>query len=329
MPRESGTDPSLHVEYAPLDTLERLDADVLAAVVFGAGSPRLSDPRCVRIEVEPLAGRGLAEIWRGSGRVRLGVTGAIRHADDGTVLAGWIDLEEERCGGIAGAAETAYREMLEFHALTPFRHVWRIWNFITAINEGTGDDERYKLFSLGRARAYAAARSAAPESGYPAATAVGKPRGDRTLQVSWIAGRTPGVTLENPRQVSAYRYPRQYGPAAPSFSRAMLAPGPMLLVSGTASIVGHASAHPGDAVAQLDETLANLEALLERARAAGHAGAARLGARSLLKVYLRTGVDADAVERRLRECLGTELRLLILEADICRSDLLVEIEAVP
>jgi chorismate lyase/3-hydroxybenzoate synthase len=102
----------------------------------------------------------------------------------------------------------------------------------------------------------------------------------------------------------------------------------MLFVSGTASIVGHASAHPGDAVAQLDETLANLEALLDRARAAGHEGAARLRSGSLLKVYVRAGVDAAAVERRLRECLGSDLGLLILEADICRSDLLVEIEAV-
>jgi hypothetical protein len=58
--------------------------------------------------------------------------------------------------------------------------------------------------------------------------------------------------------VSAYDYPRQYGPAAPSFSRAALTPDPLLLISGTASIVGHASVHLGDVTAQLEETLANL-----------------------------------------------------------------------
>jgi chorismate lyase/3-hydroxybenzoate synthase len=328
MPREPGTCQSLRVEYTPLDPLKPLDADVLAAVVFGADGPRPADPRCLRVDLQPLAGRGLAEIWRGAGRVSLGVTGPIRHGDDGTVLAGRMDLEEEGHGGLAGAAEAAYRELLAFHARSPFRHVWRIWNFVTAINDGDGDDERYKLFCLGRARAFAAAQPTGSDIGYPAATAIGKPRGARTLQVCWIAGREPGATLENPRQVSAYRYPRQYGPAAPSFSRAMLAPGPTLLVSGTASIVGHATAHPGNAVAQLDETLANLMALLARARAAGHADAARLGAKGVLKVYLRAGVDTGTVERRLRERLGTDLRLLILEAEICRSDLLVEIEAV-
>ena len=264
-----GPAPALHVTYSTLRTDEPLGDDVLAAVVFGGTTPCPDDPRCLRIDLEPLVGAGLSEVWCGAGPARIGTTGPIRHVDDGHCLAGWIELEERRFGGLVEATEAAYRGLLRFQAQSPFRHVWRIWNFITAINEGEGDDERYKLFCLGRARAFAATHATSPDIGYPAASAVGKPTG-----CAHAAGLLVRRTRSRPRrsrtrrQVSAYDYPRQYGPAAPSFSRAMLTPDPLLLVSGTASIVGHASVHPGDVAAQLEETLANLENLLRHAHSA-------------------------------------------------------------
>jgi chorismate lyase/3-hydroxybenzoate synthase len=328
MPNDSGPAPTLRAAFSTLDPARPLGEDVLAAVVFGKDTPCPADPRCLRIGLDPLAGVGLSEIWRGTGRVRLGTSGPIRFVEDGHCLAGWIDLDEERFGGLEAAAEAAYRGLLAFHAASPFHHIWRVWNFVTAINEGQGDAERYKLFSLGRARAFAAAHATSPGIGYPAATAVGKPHGPRTLQVCWIAGRESGSMLENPRQVAAYHYPRQFGPAAPSFSRAMLIPGPALLISGTASIVGHASLHEGNVIAQLEETLANLDVLLRRACASGHFSSAQLGQENLLKVFLRPGVDAATIEQRLHERFGPDVHVLILAADICRSELLIEIEAV-
>jgi chorismate lyase/3-hydroxybenzoate synthase len=327
-PVEPSPAPALRVAYATLATDAPLGDNVLAAVVFGARTPCPDDPRCLRIDLEPLAGAGLSEVWRGAGPARIGTAGPIRHSDDGRCLAGWIELDEARFGGLVEASEAAYRGLLRFQAQSPFRHVWRIWNFITAINEGEGDAERYKLFCLGRARAFAATHATSPDIGYPAASAVGKQKGARTLQVCWLAGRDPAATIENPRQVSAYDYPRRYGPAAPSFSRAMLTPDPMLLVSGTASIVGHLSVHPGDVTAQLEETLANLDSLLRHAATGTDFGPARLGPASLVKVYLRNPTDAAAIESRLRERLGPEVPFLILAADICRPELLLEIEVV-
>jgi chorismate lyase/3-hydroxybenzoate synthase len=327
-PVESSRDPALRVAYSSLRLDEPLGDDVLAAVVFGGQTPCPADPRCLRIDLEPLAGAGLSEVWRGTAPARIGTTGPIRHVDDGRCLAGWIELEERRFGGLVEASEAAYRGMLRFQAQSPFHHVWRIWNFITAINEGEGDAERYKHFCLGRARAFAATHATATDFGYPAASAVGKPQGQRTLQVCWLAGREPAERLENPRQVSAYDYPRRYGPAAPSFSRAMLTPDPLLLISGTASIVGHASVHAGDVRAQLEETLANLESLLQHTRTRNAMGSSRLGPASVVKVYLRNPGDTAAVESRLRERLGHDVPFLILAADICRSELLLEIEVV-
>ena len=317
----------LRASYAMLGT-SPLAEDVLAAAVFGAGSKALSDPRFLRIELDPLVGAGLIEVWQGDGRMRIGAAGPVRYVEDGRHLAGWIDLEEAGFNGLDEAAEAAYLGLLQFHATTPYRHVWRIWSFVTDINEGVGDEERYKLFCLGRARAFAAVHATLPGIGYPAATAVGKPAGARSLQICWLAGRDPGVEIENPRQLAAYRYPRCYGPAAPRFSRAMLVPGPLLLVSGTASIVGHESMHPGDTVAQLHETLDNIDALFRHAGDVAARPVPRLGPDSLLKVYLRHASDAARVERSLRERVGEGVPVLMLAADICRSELLIEIEAV-
>lgn len=322
--------PTLSAGFVPLfPAFERsLPDDVLAATVFGHGDAFAQDPRCLRIELDLLAGAGLAEVWRGKGPMQNGTAGPIRYVEDGDHLAGWLDLDEAGHGGLEATAEAAYLAVLGFHARSGYRHIWRIWNYIAAINEGSGDDERYRRFCVGRARAIAAINGSGPGVDYPAATAVGNPVGARTLRLSWIAGREPGLAIESPRQLSAYRYPRRYGPASPNFSRAMLVPGGLLLVSGTASIVGHETRHHGDPIAQLHETLDNLEALITEASAAGSFHRTPLGTDSLLKIYLRRHDDRAVIEQSLRERLGSSVPAMILGADICRSELLVEIEAV-
>ena len=131
----------------------------------------------------------------------------------------------------------------------------------------------------------------------------------------------------------AYRYSAQFGPRSPSFSRAVLAEAGggrvALLISGTASIVGEASCHPGDVLAQLRETLANLRAVID---AAHQRCTARFALPELdCTVYLRDAGKLAAVRRALADELGAGSRAaagaVCVEADICRSELLVEIEA--
>jgi chorismate lyase/3-hydroxybenzoate synthase len=101
---------------------------------------------------------------------------------------------------------------------------------------------------------------------------------------------------------------------------------PLLLVSGTASVLGHASMH-GGVLAQLAETLTNLETLV--ARAAQRLGRpTTLGADTLLRVYVRHPSDAPRILTRLIERFGNQVPFLLLHGDICRRPLLVEIEAV-
>src|SRR5262249_6799092 len=155
---------------------------------------------------------------------------------------------------------------------------------------------------------------------YPAASAIGVGDGRRVLQVCALAARRAGTPVENPRQMSAWCYPRQYGLVAPRFSRALCAPtqSPQLHISGTAAVVGHASHHADDVAAQLEETLTNLNSLL----AAAGSGAALGGARSVLKAYVRHAAEAALVRDRVRADLGTDTQLLVLLGDICRAELL-------
>ncbi len=189
----------------------------------------------------------------------------------------------------------------------------RMWNFVGSINEVEAR-ERYQLFCAGRHDAFI-------DAGYhhdvdlPSASAVGMP--GRGLITYFLAARDAGVQVENPRQVAAYNYPPQYGPKSPSFSRATVWRD-TVFVSGTSSVVGHATVHIGDVEAQLDETVRNIEAVLART-------GRTLSSVVAAKTYVRRAGDYDLIARCLANVFPVNL---YLEADICRKDLLLEIECV-
>jgi chorismate lyase/3-hydroxybenzoate synthase len=293
--------------------------DVLFAVEFGLeGGP--VPPRRARVRLKPLAGAGLIEVWHATGPICTGFDGRIRFASDPNYLAGAIELDEAECGGLEAAAETAYRAIAWFQSRSRHPHSLRMWNYLDAINEGEDDAERYRIFCTGRKNGLGGATH------FPAATAIGRRDGVRQLQIYWLAGRAPGLAIENPRQVSAFQYPRQYGPSAPTFSRAVQLPAGLLMISGTASIVGHATRHVGDAGRQLDEIFSNLEALMARAHEADASLPADFTRGTLIKAYVRNVDDAPLVDRALAARLPPGAPYLILEGDVCRADLLIELD---
>jgi chorismate lyase/3-hydroxybenzoate synthase len=167
------------------------------------------------------------------------------------------------------------------------------------------------------------------EHSLPAATVIGTKYPG--VVIGFLAAQQAGVPVENPRQVSAYHYPPQYSPRSPSFSRAMLKDWggqSHLYVSGTASIIGHETRHGGDVQAQLDEILRNLEALLTQAADTARTPFQAGDGEMFLKVYIRHHEDFVPVRERLRQRLGAHRSVLYLQGELCRSDLLVEIEAV-
>ena len=137
------------------------------------------------------------------------------------------------------------------------------------------------------------------------------------------------MTIENPRQTSAYHYPPKFGVHSPSFSRACVlneSAGTNLFVSGTASIVGYETIHRGDVAAQTRETIANIDALLEEANRVVGAGRYSLDGLKF-KVYVRQPRDLKAIESALAASLRPSTGIVYLQADVCREELLVEIEA--
>jgi hypothetical protein len=100
----------------------------------------------------------------------------------------------------------------------------------------------------------------------------------------------------------------------------------VLLVAGTASIRGEESVHIGDLEAQVHETVINLRAVIGRGCECPE-GVALERLREV-RVYLPRAVD----EAFLREVCGREFRRVdrveIVRADLCRSELLVEVEGV-
>ncbi|HUS24310.1 MAG TPA: hypothetical protein VM369_05130 [Candidatus Binatia bacterium] len=317
--------PTLWTELSALEPLRALGPGVLACV--GYGMPMPDDPRCIEVGL-PLLGAPRIELWRSARPVEAGNDEGIGFAHDGEVLMGQLSMLDCELDPVAPGTFRAYARIVAFLERQGYPHLLRCWNYLHAINEGDADRERYKQFCVGRYQAIAG--SPGFERQLPAGTAIGMAQPG--LLVYFLAARSaPGIQVENPRQTPAFHYPRQYGPRSPSFSRATLRVDggeAQLLVSGTASVIGHATQHPDDMRAQLDETLANLQALLAHAGAAHlRGGAARWTAQSF-KLYLRDRKNADYARQRLEQAFGSNAPLLLLEGDVCRRDLHTEIEAV-
>ncbi|HYC71186.1 MAG TPA: hypothetical protein VEB66_08275 [Opitutaceae bacterium] len=224
---------------------------------------------------------------------------------------------------LEAAAAGLYAQLF---AATRGWHLGRIWNYVPEINRDTAGLENYRHFCRGRSLAFEREFGAGFARSLPAASAVGT--GPGRLAVAFLAVPGPVGHHENPRQVPAFEYPRQYGPRPPAFARATVIEedgARTVFVSGTAAIRGHATVAPGDLSAQLACTLENLAAIAAAAGAGAGTGAG--WARSF-RVFLRRSADYPAVARALgRELLTPDDKVQYLRADICRGALLVEIEA--
>lgn len=270
------------------------------------------------------------EVWLGNASLAQGQCGAIRYRYDDEMLFGVIELPEAGPAPVdvpplQQAAESAYRQILMLLDDLNYPFMYRFWNYMADINGVSHGLERYRQFNLGRQQAFLACGRGV-EGDVPAACALGTAQGP--LTIAFLAGRTPALAIENPRQISAYQYPEQYGPRSPTFARASLLRLPqaeMLFISGTASIVGHETQHQADVIAQTRETLANLEAVISEANRLSRKPEFNL-AHAFCRVYVRHAADMPLIRKEMERIIGATITAVFLQADICREDLLVEIE---
>jgi enamine deaminase RidA (YjgF/YER057c/UK114 family) len=304
--------------------------DVLVTVQYG-GAPAPSDgaPGLVaRIPNRPLSPGPAREVWRSAGTVApVEIEGARAVADD---RSAFVAVEADAASGTAidSLSFEIYERMLRGVARAGYPHLLRVWNYLPQIHDVSSGIERYMVFCKGRSEAFAAHYGVSFPDRLPAASAVGCP-GD-TLVVHLLASREPGRHIENPRQVPAFRYPERYGPKSPSFARGTVAPSTWegaVFVSGTASIVGHESLFPGDPARQTVETMRNIEAVLDAADVPGRGGP--LGSRlDALRVYVRFPGQQEAIRSEIVARTRTAVPTTWIQAEVCREELLVEIEAI-
>ncbi len=260
----------------------------------------------------------------------------------GPVRAGAGTLTVRRGGGIAlvsarlpradaldvtelrAATAEVYRAIREALAGAGAPNPVRIWNFIPAIHEPVAEGiDRYQAFNMGRFDGLSAWFGGPERFPDLLPTASGVGHSGHALLVFALGAPEPGRPVENARQRPAFRYTRRYGPRPPCFARAtraVLPDGPRLLVGGTASIRGEDSIHEGSLQCQLDEVFENLRSLIGR-------GEAGLGLIRDARVYYRRSADASRIRASVARLLPSGASLDLVQAEICRRELLVELEA--
>jgi chorismate lyase/3-hydroxybenzoate synthase len=238
------------------------------------------------------------------------------------------------------AVAEGYRAVFDQLAASATPHPLRFWNFVPDIHADMAAGlDRYMAFNAGRFSAYTAWCGGRDAIGRVVATGSAVGVGGDRLEIHCLAGCRAGTPVENPRQIPAYRYSRHFGPLPPCFSRATaldrrLPGGGRLLVGGTASIRGEGSLHVGDLLLQTQETLANLASLVRSACEPGGADDASLPLAPWLsrfrelRVYLPYREHGDRVLDMVSPYFTGVARIEVLQAALCRAELLVELEGV-
>jgi hypothetical protein len=253
----------------------------------------------------------------------------------------------EKLETMAEAAYLQFQKVLEsVGACTPIR----FWNFVPDILRPEGTGAFYEAFNRGRFRAFVSwfGKSRFSER-ITAATGVGHRGQDLVLLA--LAAESTGEMIENPMQTPAYEYSDDYGVLPPCFARATrirTRPHPgedLLIVSGTAAVVGELSMHPENVELQSLETFANMARLLnpDDGEESGDCKtvedslgdprdpaslAARLAAYRELRVYVVREHESARVLELVHEYFPSATRVELSPADLCREDLLVEIEGI-
>lgn len=256
-------------------------------------------------------------------------------------------------GSLHREGRTAYEQSLEaFEDMqrtlaeggVVFEDVVRVWLYQGSITEEVHGVERYRELNRARTDFFAdipfdsrpLPSTLNGRAIYPASTGIGTRCHGLITACMALQSKRDDVFLmglENPLQISAFDYPKEYSIKSPKFARAMaVRAGDHVTtwVSGTASIVNAETVHKGDAEKQTEQTLTNIEKLIAPENFARHGwtdAGATLADLAKIHVYVKHPEDYEKVRKVCERRLG-RLPAIYAVADVCRPDLLVEIEGV-
>ncbi|MBN2476522.1 MAG: dioxygenase [Pirellulales bacterium] len=295
--------------------------------------------KLLEIEALGVGGRGDVEIQRYSERMVVS-----RH--DGVA---WVHLAnvypETTATGVYERSRNVFELAAQGLAARGFSYdqVMRTWLYLGDIVGPEGETQRYKELNRARTDFYEGIRFGAhltppgwERTIYPASTGIGTDGNDVVMSCMALVSYRKDVLmvpLENPQQTSACDYGRKYGFKSPKFARAMAVAAhdlATIFVSGTASITDEETQFVGDVQGQTRQTLDNIAALISADNLRQH-GLSGLGATlddlALVRVYIKHQEDY-AKTRAVCEARLGEVPTIYAQADVCRPELLVEIEGI-
>jgi chorismate lyase/3-hydroxybenzoate synthase len=304
--------------------------NLLLGFDFGGNAGEHIHDAVVKLRLPPLDRQRVIESWWYRGDVRYSKSGDVRLAECHDYTAAIVWQDTVAAGDFREQTRQSYERLINAVRTTNHTKLVRIWNYFDDINDGDDDEEKYRRFCVGRAEAFEAL--GIHDESAPTGTAIGTCDSNGLALIA-IASNRDFQPVENPRQTSAYLYPRQYGPRSPKFSRGgllSLDSHDLFLISGTAAVVGHESNYPYDTVLQAEETFRNLALLCDEAvRLRPGKPQFFLDRNSVLRVYLKNPEDYHDVREKLGAILkGSDDRVIYLHGVICRRELMIEIEGV-
>ena len=301
----------------------------------------LQPPCCgaaLAMEIWAIGGNGVAVKYRGPHAVR------VDHQDAQWTYCAGIRSDSATAGAYEQTGEVLNKMRMALEqAGSGFEQVVRTWLYLGGITEAEAGSQRYKELNRARSEFYrniqfycSPAQPNIPQGIYPASTGIGMEGKD--LVAGCLAFGTKRkdaflLALENPQQTPAYAYHPRYSPQSPKFSRAValiLGKHVTTWLSGTASVVHSLSRHPGDIQKQTEQTIENIEKLISGENFGFHGvkgAGARLKDLAKIRVYLKRAEDY----RRCKEVCDERFAgvpAIYAVADVCRPELLVEIEGV-
>ncbi len=262
---------------------------------------------------------------------------------DGARQVYYAGAAPEGAGSAYGQTLHALEEMrLALKAAgTGFENVVRTWFYLGGITERESGTDRYRELNRARTDFYRDIRFRPSqgrwtESAFPSSTCIGAEGSGLAAGCFTFETKRKEVLLlplENPLQTPAYSYRSAYSAQSPKFSRAMslvLGGRVTAWVSGTASIVDSESRHHGDAERQTMQTIDNIERLVSGENFSSHGVTGvngSLGDFRGIRVYIKRPEDFMRCKAVCESRFGP-VPAIYAVADVCRPELLVEIEGV-
>lgn len=258
-------------------------------------------------------------------------------------------IKEEYCelhlSGVSAPLHLSVRQQAKqiFHTIKsilecegmPINSIVRQWNYIERITDLDGESQRYQLFNDERTSFY---EMTDWPNGFPAATGIGMMAGGIVVDCLAVSGVDQDLPLTNPLQIDAHAYTQGVLIGAedqnrgikttPKFERAKYIGNTnkaLVYVSGTAAIRGESSLGVGNAARQTQLTLENISHLVSTDNTVTPVSGVRC--LEMLRVYIKHEEDFEEI-REVCSQYNAAANVSYLLADICRDELLVEIESV-